>query len=218
MTTALDLTPRTLSRARRLLELAPQRGLLPFMLAAATLLPQRVVGSAALTDRLERVVSALRERCEKLFVRAPAGVLPGDLEDVRERDALVELADALAASGELGDDDSTLASEPRVCGEIASDRIGALLFDLRAAPLGCADPWIFACELLGTTIVYRSTRSDALVRFRSALGQRLCALGDQSPEIFARSLVHGEEPALQRACAPVADALRGVASLAFVPA
>lgn len=218
MKTALDLTPQTLSRARRFLELAPQRGLLPSLLAATALLPERACGTASLDDLVERVTFTLRERCERLFVRAPAVVRPEDLEDARDRGALLELADAVANARDSDDAEPGERALPLVVGEIAGDRVAALLFDLRDAPLGAVTPWLFACELLGTTLVYRATRSDALAGFRATLAERLSGFVDQSPEVFAQRLVSGDEPALERSASFVADALRGAAALAFVPA
>ena len=214
MRTALDLTPRRLFRALRLLELVPQHGLALHLAAATTLLPERAFGSAVLCDLLERVVSALRERCERLFVALPAVVHPEVLEDARERALLVELAAAIVVCPS-GDAELAGAAGLRIGGEIAGDRTNALLYELHRAPLGCVTPWIFACELLGTSIEYRATRSGALGQYRAALLERLTALEDQSPDVFRRRLVTSEEPELQERAAALADALRGAASLAF---
>jgi hypothetical protein len=103
---------------------------------------------------------------------------------------------------------------PYVTGEIARDRVSALLFDLRAAPLGSVVPWIFFGELLGTSIAYRSTSSDALAPYRALLLERFTALAEQSPQIFWQSLVRGGDIALRERLRAFVGAASGAKALA----
>ncbi len=151
-------------------------------------------------------------RCRLLFVRMPQRIEAADLEDSQDRVATLALARAIVASP----DESSIPgaqNTPCLTGDVERERIDALLPELQDAPLGSAMPWLFAAELLGTTLVWRTALSDAPAGYRSQLHARLASLAEQSPEIFRRALVQGDEPGLGGALRDVCDALRGVHSL-----
>jgi hypothetical protein len=213
--TVLDLPPRRIASCVRVFEYAPARALLRHLVALAFLLPNRISGPARRAEALARVAAAMRERCERLFVRLPEAVDANDLEDAALRGAVIELGNAIA-------DDTGVApplereTMPCIIGDAPRDRLGALLASLAGEPLGSAAPWVFACELLGTEIVYRATSSNAPEEYRRILLERLSALADQSPQVFWRALVTGDEPALDDALQRLYGALRGAGSLALL--
>jgi hypothetical protein len=216
--TALELTPGLLARCARISDHVTVSGLAPHVLALSWLLPQRVAGSQQVNERLAHLSRALRERCEHLYVRLPGSPSAQDIEDASSRDKTIELATAILSVQE--DDAAACHDEamPCVIGEIARDRVSALLFDLRCAPLGSVVPWIFFGELLGTSVAYRSTRSDALAPYRALLLERFTALAEQSPQIFWQSLVRGGDAALRERLRAFADAASGAKALAAIGA
>ncbi len=147
-------------------------------------------------------------------MRLPATIGADDLESVEERGALVELADALARTGDADETRLAPQSGVRIAGEIARDRVGALLPELETAPLGSVIPWILCAELLGTEIVYRASQSASLQAYRASLLERFASLSEQSPQIFWKALARGEEPLLRERLGNVIDGLRGAAALA----
>ncbi len=211
MTAALALPPHSLLHRVRVLEHLTGSGLLMHAIALALLLPNRVVGSQELSRSLQHFGEPLRERCERLFVRAPREVRAEQIESEEMRVRLTEVVRAIV-DAEPGND----ATPPDSCliGEVALDRIGVLLLELERAPLGSVIPWAISAELLGTTIRCRGVEYVALTSYRTALARRLTGLAEQSPEIFLRALVEGGDPALQTQLRGAVDALHAAAALA----
>ncbi len=144
----------------------------------------------------------------------PTTIGADDLESVEERVALIELARGIASADDANEMPLAMHSGVRVVGEIARDRVSALLPELEAAPLGSVVPWMLCAELLGTAIVYRASQSASLQQYRESLLERFASLADQSAQIFWKTLASGEEPVLRERLASVLDGLRGVAVLA----
>ncbi|HEY9085655.1 MAG TPA: hypothetical protein VIN40_06935 [Candidatus Tyrphobacter sp.] len=156
--------------------------------------------------------ASLRERAERLFVRIPLVIAAGDMETMPERERLIDAARMTLGNGEP---ETALPTDGvRIAGLIDSDRVEALIAEVHSSPLGSVNPWILCAELLGTSIEYHGARCEVLEPYRRRLLDRLAAFADQSPQIFVRWLVNGEERELDERLAAVLDALRGAAALA----
>ncbi|MHB8432060.1 MAG: hypothetical protein ACYC8W_09215 [Candidatus Tyrphobacter sp.] len=214
MTSVLDLSPTRLARCIRVLDRGLTASPIVHLIALSFLLPESAGGSSRICSLLATCARSRRKRCERLFVRLPATIGADDLESVEERGALVELADALARTGDADETRLAPQSGVRIAGEIARDRVGALLPELETAPLGSVIPWILCAELLGTEIVYRASQSASLQAYRASLLERFASLSEQSPQIFWKALARGEEPLLRERLGNVIDGLRGAAALA----
>ncbi|MGH7738486.1 MAG: hypothetical protein ACREMP_11565 [Candidatus Tyrphobacter sp.] len=202
MTTALVLTPARLAFCARVAEHAAVRSLIAHLVVLCSLLPQSIAGEIAL-------------RCQRLYVRLPMRVRAADLEDERSRAALLDLARRLSSACEDAEEEVVEpSSSPRLVGDVASDRVKALVGAMESEPLGSAVPWVFAAEILGTRLEYRGAHSEAPAVYRALLIDVLTALAEQSPQIFRRRLVSGTEPALWDALHVMLDAAMGASALA----
>ncbi len=187
-----------LLRRVRLLDGAVGKTPLSHLIALCTLVPQ---------------AAALCERVERLFARMPPAVAAEDLETASAREALIAASLRTLADGMAPDADGG-TERVRISGAIDPERVNALIAELSASPFGSVVPWLLCAELLGTSIECRGARSPVLEPYRLLLLERLVGLADQSPQIFARWLVSGDEPALDERLSTVLDALRGAAALA----
>ncbi len=212
MRAALALSARSFLRRVRVLEHGAGNGLLTHAIAIALLLPNLVIESPELSDSLERFGEPLREHCERLFVRAPSTVRAAQMESEKMRTSLIDVARALVETETRNDD----AAPPELCliGDLAKDRMSALLGEVERAPLGSAVPWMLLTELLGTTIRCRGVERTVLAGYRTILARRLAELAEQSAEIFLQALVEDAEPALHEQLRSAVDALRAAAVLA----
>jgi hypothetical protein len=154
----------------------------------------------------------LRDRIERLFVRAPATISDEDIESASERALIVEAA--RPNGGAVPQSDARI----RIAGTADDDRVRALLAELSVAPRGSVLPWMLCAELLGTSIQYRGTETGGFLPYRQLLLQRFSALAEQSPQIFLEWLATGEESRLDDALRVALDALRGAATLAVTRA
>ncbi len=214
MTSALDLSAAGLARCIRVFDRGLTASPVVHLIALSFLLPERSGASPGICLLLATSAQARRRRCERLFARLPATIGADDLESVEERVALVELARAIVSADDADEMPLAVQSGIRIVGEIARDRVSALLPELEAAPLGSVIPWMLCAELLGSTIVYRASQSASLQPYRASLLERFASLADQSAQVFWKTLASGDEPVLRERLGRVLDGLRGAATLA----
>ncbi len=194
----------------RVLEHLRDDALVSHVIASSLLVPNVVLGAGELSLALDRFGAMLRERAERLFVRAPRELRADDIESEEMRTSLVQTASLLAKTQV---DDAQAPAQLCVIGDPEKDRIAALLVELEVARKGSAIPWILVAELLGAAVRCRGVERIVLAEYRTALIRQLSRFAEQPSEIFLRALVTERQPALQAQLLGAVDALRAAALL-----
>ncbi len=213
-----DFSQERLENTIRMLERSDVGGLVQHLFAMRMLLfPEHAINaSPQLSGSFASANRALRAPLEKLFVRLrmPRLQLTGkDIEDRESRDALCDLIDDLS----LAPNASPQQPPPgvvRVEGAVELDVVQSLAVSLESMPLGAVTPWLINAQLLGTTIAYEDTKSEALETYRSELLNVFTVLAELPIMEFHRVLTTSVNRTLDESLAAVLDALRGAAHLA----
>jgi hypothetical protein len=209
----LPLAPGHTARCVRIFGYLGAPTLLHHLVACSLLLPERLPGDDAASSALTYFAELVQARCRLLFVSLPRDLAGEDVESPQQRDAAIALARAIVRANRGAEDGAQALQSPYLRGDVEVERVAMLLDVLETAPLGCAHAWMLAAELMGTALCCGTAYSDAPASYRRALLSRLASLSEQSPEIFLRALVAGDEVRLREPLRALCDAMRGVAAL-----